>query len=109
MNQNKKVEVIVYGAEQLCASCVHLPSSKDTFEWLQAAISRKFSNQAITFSYVDIYSPPQVAVIREYAKKIIEEDMFYPVVIINGEVVCEGNPSLKSIFLALKNVGCKEV
>ena len=41
-----EVEIIFYGAEQLCPSCVNLPSSKETFEWLEAAISRKFPNQA---------------------------------------------------------------
>jgi disulfide oxidoreductase YuzD len=42
---NSTVEIILYGAEQLCPSCVNLPSSKETFEWLQAAIARKFPEQ----------------------------------------------------------------
>jgi disulfide oxidoreductase YuzD len=29
-----EVEILVYGAEERCASCVNLPSSKETTEWL---------------------------------------------------------------------------
>ena len=43
--EKKKIEIQVYGAEQICASCVNLPSSKDTCEWLEAALQRKFPNQ----------------------------------------------------------------
>jgi len=50
----KTVEIAVYGADQLCPSCVHLPSSKETYEWLEAAISRKYTNQPFTITYVDI-------------------------------------------------------
>ena len=34
----KNVEFFVYGATILCPSCVNMPSSKDTEEWLRAAI-----------------------------------------------------------------------
>ncbi|MGA9173061.1 MAG: DUF1462 family protein, partial [Thermoactinomyces sp.] len=36
----KPIEVLVYGAEQLCASCVNLPSSRETATWLSAALGR---------------------------------------------------------------------
>lgn len=36
----KDVTLTVYGAEEICASCVGAPCSKDTYEWLQAAIGR---------------------------------------------------------------------
>ncbi|MBP1969529.1 disulfide oxidoreductase YuzD [Virgibacillus natechei] len=29
-----KVMITIYGAEQICASCVGAPGSKDTYEWL---------------------------------------------------------------------------
>ncbi|TGU62208.1 DUF1462 family protein, partial [Mesorhizobium sp. M00.F.Ca.ET.186.01.1.1] len=29
------VEIKVFGTEQLCASCVNLPSAKETAEWMQ--------------------------------------------------------------------------
>ncbi len=44
----KKPLIEVFGAEIICASCVNAPSSKDTYEWLQAAIDRKFPNQPFT-------------------------------------------------------------
>ncbi|MCQ6278962.1 YuzD family protein [Bacillus sp. EB600] len=102
------VEIIVYGAEQVCASCVNLPSSKDTCEWLQAAIARKFPDQPFLISYVDIYNPPEVASKQKFAVKVIEEDMFYPVIVINDKVVGEGNPRLKTIFSELEQYGYKE-
>nr|WP_263325005.1 YuzD family protein [Neobacillus sp. Marseille-Q6967] len=102
MAQNE-IEVIVYGADELCPSCVHLPSSKETFEWLEAAIARKFSGQPVKMTYVDIYNPPTEK--ASFAKKVIEEDMFYPVVVINEKVVGEGNPRLKTIFSELEKYG----
>ncbi len=108
MKQNQIAEIIVYGTEQICSSCAGLPSSKDTFEWLQAAITRKFPCQHFHFLYVDIMNPPRDRFIREFAEKVIAEDMLYPVVVINGNVVGEGNPRLKSIFSELIKAGYKE-
>ena len=51
------VEIVLYGAETLCPSCVNLPSSRETFEWLEAAIARKFPNQPFKMTYVDIFQP----------------------------------------------------
>ena len=39
------INIEIYGADIICASCVNAPSSKDTYEWLQAAIDRKYPNQ----------------------------------------------------------------
>ena len=39
-----KISVVVYGADVVCASCVNAPTSKDTFEWLQPLLKRKFLN-----------------------------------------------------------------
>ncbi len=36
-----KPMIEIYGTAVICASCVNAPSSKDTYEWLQAAINRK--------------------------------------------------------------------
>ena len=54
----KVVEISIFGAEQICASCVNLPSSIETYEWLQAAIRRKFPNQPFNFTYTDIFHHP---------------------------------------------------
>jgi disulfide oxidoreductase YuzD len=99
------VEVCVYGAEVLCPSCVNLPSSKETYEWLEAAISRKYPDQPFKLSYVDIYQPPDEEEKKQFAQRIIEEDLFYPVVVIEGVIVGEGNPRLKTIFAEMEKHG----
>lgn len=106
---NTTVEIILYGADQLCPSCVNLPSSKETFEWLEAAISRKFPEQAFKMTYVDIYQPPTDIEKENFAKKVIEEDLFYPVVVIKGKIVGEGNPRLKTIFNELEKYGYQAI
>ncbi len=106
---NSIVEIILYGAEQLCPSCVNLPSSKETFEWLEAAISRKFPDQPFKMTYVDIYQPPQESEKEAFAKRVIEEDLFYPVVVIKDKIVGEGNPRLKTIFNEMEKYGYKAI
>lgn len=105
---NKEVEILVYGAEQICASCVNLPSSKETYEWLDAAVSRKFPNQKFKISYIDIFNPPEEDVRKSFAQKVVDQDMFYPVVVIEDEIVGEGNPKLKTIFAEMKKYGYTE-
>lgn len=105
----KQVELIIYGAEIICASCVNLPSSKDTFEWLEAAISRKYPNQPVTMRLIDIYNPPEEESVKRFAEKVIEEDMFYPVVTLEGKIVGEGNPRLKTIYAELEKYGYSPV
>jgi disulfide oxidoreductase YuzD len=100
-----EVEIVLYGAEQLCPSCVNLPSSRETFEWLEAAIARKFPNQPVKMVYVDIQQPAGDEEKLTFAQRVIEEDMFYPVVVIKDKVVGEGNPRLKTIFSELEKYG----
>ncbi|MDX8360870.1 YuzD family protein [Cytobacillus sp. IB215316] len=104
----QQVEVCVYGTEVLCPSCVNLPSSKETYEWLDAAITRKFPNQPFTISYVDIYAPPSKKDKQSFATRVIEEDMFYPVVVINDNIVGEGNPKLKAVFEEMEKYGYQQ-
>ncbi|WP_368907151.1 DUF1462 family protein, partial [Bacillus wiedmannii] len=35
---------------------------------------------------------------KAFAERVVEEDLFYPVVLVNGEVVGEGNPRLKDVY-----------
>ncbi|PLT30318.1 YuzD family protein [Peribacillus deserti] len=105
---SKEVEIQVYGAEVLCPSCVNLPSSKETYEWLEAALTRKFPNQSFRVSYIDIENPPEEHVKKEFARRVIEEDMFYPVVLIESEIVGEGNPRLKTIVAEMEKYGYKQ-
>ena len=99
------VDIIVYGAEQICASCVNLPSSKDTYEWLEAALSRKFPGQRFTVSYVDIFTEQEDPEKAAFSERVIEEDLFYPVVVIKDEIVGEGNPKLKEIVKEMEKYG----
>lgn len=91
------LKIYVYGADVKCASCVNLPSAKETFEWLEAAISRKYSKTNFEFIYVDLNFPSNETE-KKMAEHIIEEELFYPVVTINNEIVAEGNPSLPNIY-----------
>jgi disulfide oxidoreductase YuzD len=103
----KEIEICVYGAETVCASCVRLPSAKETYEWLQAAISRKYPNQSFRISYIDIFNPPEEEEKKRFAQKVIDEDLFYPVVVIEGKIVGEGNPKLKAIYEEMEKYGYK--
>jgi disulfide oxidoreductase YuzD len=96
------MEILVFGAEQLCASCVNLPSAKDTAEWLQAALERKYGAE-ITVRYVDI-DQPLTGVEAEFAARIHAEEFWYPLVVLNGQVIGEGNPKLKDIQQAIENM-----
>ncbi|PTM57725.1 YuzD family protein [Desmospora activa] len=97
------VEVVVYGAEELCASCVNFPSAQETASWLEAALGRKYQD-AVHVHYVDI-NQPQGEEEAAFSRRVIEEDLWYPVVVIEGEIVGEGNPKLKSIQQKLESVG----
>ncbi|KKI93349.1 disulfide oxidoreductase [Bacillus sp. SA1-12] len=94
----KPVEICVYGAEILCPSCVNLPSAKETYEWLDAALKRKYKDQHFTITYIDINQPPNDHEKQEMAEKVINDEYFYPLVVIEGTVVGEGNPRLKRIY-----------
>ncbi|GLI86158.1 DUF1462 family protein [Rossellomorea marisflavi] len=105
----KPIELCVYGAEVTCPSCVNLPSSKETYEWLEAAIGRKYPEQPFTITYIDIHSPPENDVFKEFSARVIEEDLFYPVVTVEGTIVGEGNPRLKDVYSELEKYGYKAV
>lgn len=98
------VAIKVYGTEQLCASCVNLPSAKETAAWLEAAVSRKFGTGAVTISYSD-FQQPETEDDKIWAERIANEDLWYPLVIISGEIVGEGNPKLKDIYAKLESMG----
>lgn len=100
------LEITVYGTEQLCASCVNLPSAKETAEWLQAAVSRKYGTESVSIRYCD-FQYPQTAEEKGWAERIVNEDLWYPLVVISGEIVGEGNPKLKDIFAKLEHLGIK--
>lgn len=97
--------ITVYGAEQICASCVGAPGSKDTYEWLQAAIGRKYNEDPIAYEYVNIDQPPNIKKHQKFVERIVAEDLFYPIVFVNDEMVAEGIPRLKTVYQALDKNG----
>jgi len=101
----RELEISIYGAEQICASCVNLPSSKDTYEWLQAALKRKFPDQDFKIHYYDIFEANYDEDKNAFCKRVIEEDLFYPVVVIDDEIIGEGNPKLKRIYQEFERYG----
>ncbi|MER2108349.1 MAG: YuzD family protein [Solibacillus sp.] len=107
MQQTNPV-IEVFGADIMCASCVNAPSSKDTYEWLQAAISRKYKNQPFTIRYIDIEETLSNDRDQQYADRIAEDEFFYPLVLINDEVVGEGYIQIKPVYAALEKLGFTE-
>ncbi|OYD07197.1 DUF1462 family protein [Paludifilum halophilum] len=101
------VEVRVYGAEELCASCVNLPSAQETASWLEAALCRKYGRQ-VCIRYIDIHQPEGEEE-AAFSRRVIDEEMWYPVVEIDGDIVGEGNPRLKTIQNKLETMGLKPV
>lgn len=101
----KPVEICVYGAEVLCASCVNMPSAKETYEWLDAALKRKYQDQPFEITYIDIYEPPNEREKQKMAEKIMNDEYFYPLVVIEGTVVGEGNPRLKRVYEEMEQHG----
>ena len=95
----------IYGANIMCASCVNAPSSKDTYEWLQAAIDRKFPNHQVSFKYIDIEKPIENEKQQAIADRIADDEFFYPLVMINEEVIGEGYIQLKPVYAALEKYG----
>ncbi|MFL0506903.1 YuzD family protein [Ureibacillus sp. 179-F W5.1 NHS] len=104
MTENHPV-IEVFGAEVICASCVNAPSSKDTYEWLQAAISRKFPEQPFTIRYIDIEQPLESTRDQEWAERIQNDEFFYPLVLINNEVIGEGYIQIQPVFSTLEKLG----
>lgn len=101
----EKIVIEVYGANIVCASCVNAPSSIDTYEWLQAALSRKYPNTSFKYRYIDIEQPLENERDLDYATRIQEDEFFYPLVLINDDVVGEGYIDLKPIVKKLQTIG----
>ncbi|MFC5591326.1 YuzD family protein [Sporosarcina soli] len=100
-----KVKIEIFGAEVVCASCVNAPSSKDTYEWLQAAIDRKYPNQPYDIEYIDIYSSIADERQQGIAEQVQNDEFFYPLVMIEDEMIGEGYIQLKPVFNALEKHG----
>ncbi|WP_100400109.1 DUF1462 family protein [Bacillus sp. FJAT-44742] len=93
---SKVLTIKVYGAEKKCPSCINMPSAFETKEWLEAALTRKYPERDFEFFYVDIENPGE-GKDKEVAKQIFENDLLYPLVTIENEIVAEGDPRLNRI------------
>lgn len=104
--EKQTLELTIYGADQPCPSCLHSPSSKETMEWIQAAVKRKYPDGNIAFRYVDI-NQPVTDEDQSFTMKILNDEYFYPLVVTGGKVIGEGNPRIKSIFESIEERGFK--
>lgn len=103
------IEIQVYGAEIICASCVNMPSAKETVGWLEAALERKFKGQPFSVTYIDIFNTPPGEEIEIFAEKLRKDELFYPLVVINGKIVGEGDIRLNKVVSAMEELGYQEV
>jgi disulfide oxidoreductase YuzD len=101
----RTISIEIYGADIICASCVNAPSSRDTYEWLQAAIDRKYPNQPYDINYIDIESDVSDEKHKQIIQQIQDDEFFYPLVMINDEMVGEGYIQLKPVFAVLDQNG----
>ncbi|MCG1010099.1 YuzD family protein [Salinicoccus sp. ID82-1] len=93
-----KYVINVYGRDVICASCVNAPGSKDTYEWLEAVLSRKYPEDDLNFNYIDIDRNDNLSDFDEsIIERINEDELFYPLVTINDEIVQDGHVQLKPI------------
>ncbi|WP_070328757.1 DUF1462 family protein [Exiguobacterium aurantiacum] len=90
------MKITVYGAEVQCASCVGAPSSVETYEWLQSALARKYPERKFEFEYIDFEQADD-----EIAEAIKQDEWFYPLVLLNGEVIDEGVVQLRKVYTAI--------
>ncbi|SDX21129.1 Disulfide oxidoreductase YuzD [Marininema mesophilum] len=97
------ITILVYGAEERCASCVNFPSTQETATWLEAALGRRYGEQ-VQVRYVDIHQPEGEEE-TAFSNRVVEEDLWYPVVVLNNEIIGEGNPRLKEIQGKLDEMG----
>lgn len=102
---NKTVLIEVFGAEVICASCANAPSSKDTYEWLDAAIARKYPEQHYKIEYIDIDSEVSDDRQSNIAEQVRNDEFFYPLVMIEEDMIGEGHIQLKPVFNALEKHG----
>ncbi len=103
-----KIQIVVYGREQICASCIGAPGSKDTYEWLQAAIGRKYDSNRFLYEYIDMDGNQSGEKHQAMIEQMEEEDLFYPLVLMNGEIIAEGIPHLKQVFQAIDGIGIEK-
>src|SRR5699024_772312 len=102
-NHNMQNETVlkVYGRNKICASCVGAPSSWDTFEWLQAAIDRKYDTSKMNYEYIDMDKQKENEKEDRFIVHMEEEDWLNPLVTLNGSIIAERIPHIKKMYQAV--------
>jgi len=97
--QMTKVSVVVYGADVVCASCVNAPTSKDTFDWLQALLKRKYSDINFEYTYIDFQKDTENLSDhdQQYIEQLENDELFYPLVTMDDMLVADGFIQSKQI------------
>lgn len=94
-----RIAVKVYGRDVICASCVNAPGSKDTYEWLEALLPKKYSDTDFRFTYIDLDNAENLSDHDDsLIEQINDDELFYPLVTMNDEVVQDGYVQLKPIY-----------
>ncbi|PKE60982.1 YuzD family protein [Macrococcoides caseolyticum] len=92
------INVIIYGADVVCASCVNAPTSKDIYDWIQPNLKRKFPKLTFNFSYIDINNSSNLT---DHDENIIEQinndELFYPLITMDDEIVADGYIQLPQV------------
>lgn len=94
-----KVSVVVYGADVVCASCVNAPTSKDTFDWLQALLKRKYPDINFEYTYIDFQKDTENLSDhdQQYIEQLENDELFYPLVTMDDMLVADGFIQSKQI------------
>ncbi|ANZ33842.1 YuzD family protein [Staphylococcus carnosus] len=94
-----KVSVVVYGADVVCASCVNAPTSKDTFDWLQALLKRKYPDINFEYTYIDFQKDAENLSDhdQQYIEQLENDELFYPLVTMDDMLVADGFIQSKQI------------
>ncbi|GEP83956.1 putative disulfide oxidoreductase [Staphylococcus piscifermentans] len=94
-----KVSVVVYGADVVCASCVNAPTSKDTFDWLQALLKRKYPEINFEYTYIDFQKDTENLSDhdQQYIEQLENDELFYPLVTMDDMLVADGFIQSKQI------------
>ncbi|MEB7753168.1 YuzD family protein [Staphylococcus pseudoxylosus] len=99
-----KISVVVYGADVICASCVNAPTSRNTYDWLQPLLQRKYPDKQFEFTYIDIEKDTEKSDHdQQFIERIQDDELFYPLVTMNDEYVSDGYVQLKDITRFLDN------
>lgn len=94
-----KVSVVIYGAETVCASCVNAPSARNTYDWLQTLLPKKYPELDFKFTYIDIDRDTENLTDHDdqFIEQIKNDELFYPLVTMNDEYVTDGYVQLKPL------------